>query len=277
MFVKIKASTLVSASFLFMLFLSNLAFSIKVTRSGTPFSPYGPFFQDYMPWILEEEDDDDPHSFSLDMSEVIMRISEPKALPPYIRAEGIDHDIAPRLSTQLATVVLDLDETLVTGRGDVLQIREGARELLLFLSGIDSIEIIVWTAGHRYHAINALNAIRAGHDGIRIDHLITRGPWRLKNLALLQNRPNIVLVDDQPDQVTYCQRCAIQVPAFWGVPDGILGELRSFFEHVTLQAPVQTRFEDDFLSELLGSERIAERAVPELRILCPSRDAHSAS
>eukprot|EP01007_Sphenomonas_quadrangularis_P003799 NODE_825_length_1146_cov_230.981768_g669_i0.p1 GENE.NODE_825_length_1146_cov_230.981768_g669_i0~~NODE_825_length_1146_cov_230.981768_g669_i0.p1 ORF type:complete len:306 (-),score=20.17 NODE_825_length_1146_cov_230.981768_g669_i0:148-1065(-) len=56
------------------------------------------------------------------------------------------------------TVVLDLDETLVYAREGQVQLRPGARELLSCLHVL-GVEILVWTAGERNHAMNILHEV----------------------------------------------------------------------------------------------------------------------
>jgi NLI interacting factor-like phosphatase len=135
------------------------------------------------------------------------------------------------------TVVLDLDETLLSARrGSTYVVRPFARNLLNSLAAVvdhdgrRSIEIIIWSAGDREHVDRSVHLLDP--DSILISHVICRGPWytrdtpALKNLSLLSSgMPSsvddwggrigtCVIVDDNPHVSVKNGNAALVIPAF---------------------------------------------------------------
>ncbi len=164
----------------------------------------------------------------------VMSLEAPQPLPPYVLSESSDPRTVPPRDPRFAfTVVLDLDETMISARGGGrVRVRPFVRSLLRYLNRLGQVEVIVWTAGQRNHAVNSIYAIGRGVDGaaFRIDHLIYQGPsWIThglpyqKNLCLL-GRSNILLVDDRRDIGATCQGHAVVVNPFHGAYDVVLDE-----------------------------------------------------
>lgn len=175
----------------------------------------------------------------------VMRLShhEP-ALPSYVLHEmGDPEDVAriPRETTKLFTIVLDLDETLISGRGfGRIRVRAFARSLLRYLTSL-GVEVIVWTAGDRRHAVNSIYALGRGERGAGfvIDHLIYKssawlvdGATYQKDLCLL-DRSNVFLVDNTERIVNGCQGFAALVENFEGDYDADLYDFMKLLHLIT--------------------------------------------
>ncbi|MBP6218677.1 MAG: HAD family hydrolase [Oligoflexales bacterium] len=169
------------------------------------------------------------------MSE-LMNLHIEQALPYFVSLETSDpQTIGERSKDQIFTVILDLDETLVSARsGGRIRIRPFARNLLRYLTQLRKVEIIIWTAGERKHAINALYALGRGPRGagFKIDRLIYRGTswmpmlgeYYRKDLCLL-HRTNAILIENTRHIAESCHGPAILVPNFMGAPDSVLANL----------------------------------------------------
>lgn len=141
-------------------------------------------------------------------------------------------------------VVLDLDETLVASRDGRIYERPGVGKLLQTLKG--HCEVIVWTAGAREYALDAIQRI---DPYCAIQHCVYRHPmwWtgdqsRTKNLRLL-GRPmdNIIIIDNTANVLRVNPQQSILVRDFNGPSslqsDRTLLALAEMFEQVFRSVP----------------------------------------
>lgn len=105
----------------------------------------------------------------------------------------------PREETKIATVVFDLDETLVTYYNNYIYVRPYARVLLSLLKeNFPNLELIVWSAAAKSH-VNFVVELLDPDNNI-FSHCICRSSPQQeaipdKNISLL-NRTNIIIIDD---------------------------------------------------------------------------------
>lgn len=108
----------------------------------------------------------------------------------------------PRHQNKIATLVLDLDETLVKysqneGR---LYVRPYTREMLqCFEEKLPELEIIVWSAGHRDHVDRVLDLLDPSQK--LVSHAICRGHTWMNSAPVFKNisrldRERTIIVDD---------------------------------------------------------------------------------
>jgi hypothetical protein len=113
------------------------------------------------------------------------------------------------------TVVIDMDETLLTTRGDTVYLRPFAREFLEALQKLMGIELILWSAGLPEHVDRCLKVMDP--DESIFQHVIARGSWMmglpLKRLSDLK-RKRVLIVDDNPLASRFNRRTAIVIPEF---------------------------------------------------------------
>eukprot|EP00756_Hemistasia_phaeocysticola_P063906 Hpha_TRINITY_DN7375_c0_g1::TRINITY_DN7375_c0_g1_i1::g.9876::m.9876 len=149
------------------------------------------------------------------------------------------------------TVVLDLDETLVSTRGPTVYARPGVDDLFAALSGV---EVIVWTAGLRPYAQEILKEIAP--EGM-VKHLVYRHPqWcsqlpavasrTAKDLSRLGRRPERTVMVDNSRQACAAQpgQCVL-VPDYMGgdeAPTVLLEVTRLLKELITSGASVTDFF-----------------------------------
>ncbi|ESL11867.1 hypothetical protein TRSC58_00374 [Trypanosoma rangeli SC58] len=116
-------------------------------------------------------------------------------------------------------VVLDLDETLVYARTGVIIPRPGINRLLDVLRG--RCEVVVWTAGERWYAMEALQQIDPQyciqHCIYRHEKWWTDRPGYMKDVAAL-GRPlhRTIIIDNTPDCLRANTRNGLLVRDFKG-------------------------------------------------------------
>eukprot|EP00760_Papus_ankaliazontas_P035672 PhM_4_TR796/c0_g1_i1/m.86613 len=121
------------------------------------------------------------------------------------------------------TLVLDLDETLVSsrGHGGITHLRPGAAPFLRFVRDVLGCELVLWTAGEEGHAMRMLRLLDPSHD--IFDHVVFRherwcsGPRGRKDLSLLgRDLATTLIVENTPDCVRGHEGNAILVSDFYG-------------------------------------------------------------
>lgn len=124
----------------------------------------------------------------------------------------------PRCENKIATLVLDLDETLVSYQNNYLYVRPYTRDMLAFFAEkMPSLEVIVWSAGNGKYVDFVLNFLDP--ENKFISHAISRGKsWMtshpaVKDLSLL-NRKRIIIVDDSIYAAVANGSSAIILPTF---------------------------------------------------------------
>lgn len=217
------------------------------------------------------------YAYPLDYLRYLARQKRSLPLPQFIHNETPDPKVLPpKHPHHVWTVVIDLDETLAhtSKRTGLTRVRPLAKDFLMGLKYDPDLEIVVWTAGIRNHAINVLNAISAGIPGLRIDHLIYRssawypgagGPTR-KDLRLL-GRPDVILIENDSNVALNCHGSAILVDDFKGdLEDGQLSTISSLFRRIRLA---------------IDEAKASHRVVPTFSILgvikfrCPIAECES--
>eukprot|EP01059_Diplonema_ambulator_P024983 TRINITY_DN4180_c7_g1_i1.p1 TRINITY_DN4180_c7_g1~~TRINITY_DN4180_c7_g1_i1.p1 ORF type:complete len:391 (+),score=112.25 TRINITY_DN4180_c7_g1_i1:46-1173(+) len=121
------------------------------------------------------------------------------------------------------TVVLDLDETLVYARSGPVLVRSGSRELINGMG--NKFEAVLWTAGERAYAMNALRQVDP-HCYIR-QQVCRDARWFkgenagcVKDLRWLgRDLSKCLIIENTPDCVENNPDNAIVVPDYTGDPD----------------------------------------------------------
>eukprot|EP00755_Sulcionema_specki_P005789 Sspe_Gene.33732::Locus_16445_Transcript_1_2_Confidence_0.750_Length_904::g.33732::m.33732/K15731/CTDSP; carboxy-terminal domain RNA polymerase II polypeptide A small phosphatase len=131
------------------------------------------------------------------------------------------------------TVVLDLDETLVYARAGPVRQRPGCQQLMRALA--NSVEAVLWTAGEKNYAMNAVRQI----DNVgAIKHTIARDSrWYtgdrscVKDLRMLGRDLNkSILIENTPDCIRNNTENSILLPDFLGGSDSVIPTLQMVLE-----------------------------------------------
>ncbi|KAJ9466044.1 Mitochondrial import inner membrane translocase subunit tim50 [Diplonema papillatum] len=155
------------------------------------------------------------------------------------------------------TVVFDLDETLVYARGGPILSRPGAAQVLR--SAADNAEVIIWTAGERGYAMNAVRQLDPSRS---VKHTVSRdGRWfagdGVKDLRKLgRDVSKTIIIENTPDCIRNNTDNAVLLPDFTGTHcSGVLAALEKLIIGLTRSGQPVSEY-------LANSSLVTRRRVP---------------